>query len=420
MAAIVEQLTLAWAIAGLIVRAGMDQQWLAVAVAASSVVGLLLIWLQWPGIGAAAQEIGMVAGLYTRNTLPTATILVEPEESSEQDTSTGPDFRNPPVLEDLDDEEIGLLKLEQPLTAAIGRIPNPRVRGQSYCQLGDICLRMRRPQRGLSCYRHALLAARSAEDRNRQCIAWGGIARCLWEMGHAGAAVQCCLRALIVARDAEYRPGESAALSNLGNLWLLRGELSHAIDCHVDALAISSELGDRSAEARDWLNLGSCYAAAGEPWRAIDHLSRAREIANQESEPITEVLAICAMAKALQSAERFKAAMEHWQQAGRLADELCNSYLQAAASAGQGTLWTRLGRSRRAIKCYQRALSLLGNERDALVYEVCWNLGIEYLNAGRSRQALIAMTPYARHLQRIGHAQAAGFARMLDKGILQV
>ena len=240
----------------------------------------------------------------------------------------------------------------------------------------DILLLRRPPRERIRWLEAAVTSAREIGERASESAALGNLGLAYQDLGEPRHAIKLFEQDLEIARAAGDRKGEGVTLGNLGNAYWQLGKTRRAITSYEQALEIAREIGNRSNEGTVLGNLGLAYIDSGETQRAI-------EINDQ----------------------RLKIAREVGDRAG-----------EGKAMANLGLAYKKLGKIRRAITFYKQSLGIareIGDRR--LETSTSWNLGGAYELEGEFELAVVAMSVLVEHELELGHPDAEGDAKRLER-----
>ncbi|WP_051813955.1 tetratricopeptide repeat protein, partial [Kitasatospora sp. MBT63] len=264
--------------------------------------------------------------------------------------------------------------------------------------VGPLLVRNGYVEEALTGYRHALDAARAADDPHGQAEVHTNLALAYRALGRYDGAVRSLGTALELHRATGDRYGEARTLWTLGHVGLLRGdyptvleqyraaleifeqvgaardqaavlgnigvvygylaEYRQALAHHRRALALSRELDNPFREAVDLLNVGwvlSRLGDTGEAWGYLEQaLARTRELGARE----VEAQARWAFGDLLHHCGDQPAALERAREALVLAREIGSRDLESQTLNLIGAVHRALGAPEAARDCHERALAL--------------------------------------------------------------
>jgi len=229
--------------------------------------------------------------------------------------------------------------------------------GVIYSQTGD-------DRKALQVY-HASLRLRS-ELGNREGEA-GDLINIGLVLEHSGKyleALEKCQKAVKINQEIGHKAGEGNGLGNIGSVYNLLGDYSKALEYYEKTLRIRRETGDRRGESLALNNLGGVYENLGNNETALEFQKKAFTIAkemNSKTYWIENSLSSIYAKKG--SKEDLQLALRHSRDAIAGSKETCLPGGEIVGLSHEAIAHLLLGNSIEALKCSNRAVSLLEKQK---------------------------------------------------------
>ena len=201
------------------------------------------------------------------------------------------------------------------------------------------------------------------ESLEKQALVSSALADVAFNRGELAEALGYFQRALETQRRVLDREGMASTLSGIGRIRLAMGELDAAIDCYNEAMAIAGEIDSRLLTATCQLQLGTIYLDRGD-------VAQAQTLVDEAYQGFKRIRNWRGSARArLVRGRLFRArgdpdhARIVLQQAGNLAAEMNDLWLQAQVCISEAELEEEVGRLERAE---ERGTAGVGMARDLL------------------------------------------------------
>jgi tetratricopeptide (TPR) repeat protein len=280
--------------------------------------------------------------------------------------------------------------------------------GNAYWSLGEA-------HRAIGSYEQHLVLAREVGDRRGEGITLGHLGNAYWSLGEARRASGYYEQHLAITREVGDRRGEGAALSSLGNVYHELGEARRAIGYYEQHLAITRAIGDRVGEGWALDNLGNAYEALGEARTAIgyyeQHLAIAREVGDRRGEG----WALGHLGAAQYLFGNFAEALTCCEASLALTLNIGDRRLEGIVLRDLATAQATLGHQAEAEANYAASLTIHEEMQHArLLARTRWAYGQFLVRQGSRERGIALMAECVAYEQRIGHAQAAEHAALVE------
>jgi tetratricopeptide (TPR) repeat protein len=169
----------------------------------------------------------------------------------------------------------------------------------------------------------------------------------------------------------------------------LRKHWADLITTHHIGLAAAAHLHDRRAEAWSRGGLGMAYLHLRRYDEALDHYQRALHICQEIDNPWGKAIALLSLGKAYLHLEQYEEALSHSQRALHICQEIDDPWGQTLALLNIGVIHRKLQNFKDSLGCFQRALTVVRPIRyrsgEAMALH---NLGDTYRDLRRFEEAL--------------------------------
>ncbi|MFJ1703656.1 AfsR/SARP family transcriptional regulator [Kitasatospora sp. NPDC088346] len=156
--------------------------------------------------------------------------------------------------------------------------------------VGPLLVRNGYVEEAMTGYRHALDAARAAEDLRGQAEVQTNLGLAYRALGRYDGAVRALQTALELSRTTGDRYGEARTLWTLGHVGLLRGDYPTVLQQYRAALEIFEQVGAARDQAAVLGNIGVVYGYLAEYRQALAHHRRALELSRELDNPFREAV----------------------------------------------------------------------------------------------------------------------------------
>lgn len=201
---------------------------------------------------------------------------------------------------------------------------------RAYNNLGVVYQTVGRPTEAREQHDRAVSAFRRAGDQAGANDALGNLGIIYWLWGRYKDAIEHFQLLLASCRELNDRNGIAIAAGNLGTVYQRIGRYDDAIQCHRQALAIYRQTGNPAGRASALTNMAIVDRRLGSHESALDHFRQALAIYTDldDHERIAETRA--GIILSLQ-------ALEQWDEANRLLDDVLTEYALSRTELGPGT-----------------------------------------------------------------------------------
>jgi DNA-binding NtrC family response regulator/Tfp pilus assembly protein PilF len=197
---------------------------------------------------------------------------------------------------------------------------------------------------------------RSLETRREEMVLLETLAHLRLRCFRYREALHLFERSLEVGRKLDLVPEKSLLLNNLGTLHVQENRLHEAIDCYERARKLSARLGDDQSLATILSNLAALHAKTGDPDRADEAIRRAQAHEARCDSRRTRFIRLHNAGLVDLTLGRHSSAIEAFEEAVVLGDELKDSVLAAFDLVYLGECRLFRGEAKAADACFERAL----------------------------------------------------------------
>ncbi|BAY60270.1 TPR repeat-containing protein [Calothrix brevissima NIES-22] len=201
----------------------------------------------------------------------------------------------------------------------------------------------------------------------------------LRDRNQSQAALEAFQQALKIYRQIKNRQGEGRALKNIGSAYDDLGDSKQATTYYQQALEIAQAINDTDLEARLLSNLGLVYLGLGNTQRATEYCSKALAVARQSQNHETEAIALKSLAAIYIGSNHIEKSLDFLEQAlvairqanGSPEDKLRQRRLELRLLDAGGDLYYAIGATKiinkdetghellnKALQDYQQALTI--------------------------------------------------------------
>ena len=196
-------------------------------------------------------------------------------------------------------------------------------------------------------------------------------------------------RALDYAKKTGYQRGESVALRQMGNGYKLKGDFTNMLTYYLQSLVIAERINDPGLMGKACLNIALQYIDMHKNDDAMYMAMRAKRYLEATGDSVNINKCLAAAGEVWFNRLQYDSAMNYFQQAYRIAENLKDTYLLVNTNDEVATVLIMKGRYKEALSIYLRALAYyrhVGDEtREAVAAR---DVALSYLKLKQYRKVL--------------------------------
>jgi predicted ATPase/class 3 adenylate cyclase len=235
---------------------------------------------------------------------------------------------------------------------------NRRNEGFTRSNLGTVAWKLGQYASARSSYERTLALFREIGDRGGEAMALNNLGLVLTAQTDYSGARAIYEQVLGLYRQVGNRQGESMALVNFGIAVFTQGKYSEALRAFEAALALCRTLGNRDDESQALYYIGAVSLALGDYAAARSHVEQALAIAREIGDRRVESEFLACLSLLFHQQGNHQAALATSRQALDIAQEMNDNPAQALAWRQRGHALLGAGQRNEALEAYQRAVAL--------------------------------------------------------------
>ncbi len=268
-------------------------------------------------------------------------------------------------------------------------IGDPIYIGESYFNIGEVCLEQSRFTEAMEYYRQALANYVKAGDRSGEFWSYTGMGIVQKQTGNYRDAAECYNLALVTARKGRLRDEEATCYNNLGNVFRRQGDFARAMESYQKAITIFRERKDEEAVSDCLNNIGNLYLDNGDPFRALDYFRQSLKIIEPKNDEYRLIIRYKNLATAYSDLRDYDNAAQYLNDAIKLAEKSGDRSFIASCNMLYGKLHMAKKDYSIANAYYRKSVGLYGEigakqEQSEALVELAGSL----LASGNTKEAI--------------------------------
>lgn len=243
-----------------------------------------------------------------------------------------------------------------------GETGERRREGAALCNIGVVHCRLGDYEEGLRCYKAHLDMSRKLGDLRAEAADLHNIGTVTKDSGSYEEALTYCQQALDVFREIGDRREEGNCLADIGDAYHELGDYKKALTHHQEALRVQREIGNKDAEGYTLNDLGHVYESLGDWAKALDFHKKALSLGEETGSKyimVSSKNSLSRIHREMGGEDELNLALKYAVEATELSEEVGLSHGEIQGLSNQGMAHLSLGNIAQALKCSEKAASLL-------------------------------------------------------------
>jgi len=243
------------------------------------------------------------------------------------------------------------------------------------------------------------------------------------------STVLLALKASTLAKNIGWVKGEAKAYNNCGTGYFVLGNYPKALEYYLRALKIEEASGNRIQQANILGNIGNIYAEQSDYTKALDYELKSLKIEEKMGSKVGLANTLGSIGGIYMSTSDYPQSLKYYQKALKISEELGDKEVQATNLSNMGNIYqdetgseaTHIHNDslkKKALDCFQKALKLeeeLGDKR-LIAYDLD-GIGSLYIKMGKFKDAELNMKRAIKIDSAIGELN---YLRIFEENISQL